>query len=519
MQKKKVWWKRKGIVIPLGVVLLAVIAFIAFGRKKPSLSGTFTVTKGSVTSEVSVTGTVVPVQNIDLAFSQSGRINRVYAQVGDKVTEGEALLTLDNSDLAAQVAQAEANVQTQQANLANLEQGTRPEQVQIQRAAVAKAEQDLANDYAGIFDILNDAYAKADDAVHNLTGPFFTNGDSSSPQLTFDVSDPQVKVNVVNLRMQATNALGSWKAELAPLSNGSATSTLLAALDSGQAHLSVIRSYLGSALDAVNSNSGLSDATAATYRANIYTGRTNVNNSYTALSNQEQAIASQAIAVRQANDQLTLDLAGSTPDQIAAQEAQVAQAEANASYAESLLAKTVLRAPFSGTVTKMDLVKGDVVAANAPAISLVGAGKFQIQAYVAESDIAKVAIGDTATVTLDAYGNGVIFTAKVVKIDLSQTVLDGVATYKTTLQFDTEDQKILPGLTANVDILNEKKEGVLYVPTRDINTQGATSTVKLVTDPRKSTTRDAVIETGLRGSDGNTEVVSGLNEGDVILSD
>jgi len=518
MQRKKVWWKRKGIMIPLGIVVLGLVAFFLFGKKGPALQNTFTVKKGEVVSEVSVTGTVVPVQNIDLAFSEGGRINHIYVGVGDKVTEGETLLTLDNSDLSAQVAQAEANVATQQANLANLEQGTRPEQIQVQRAAVAKAQQDLQNDYAGIFDILNDAYAKADDAVHNQTGPFFTNGDTPSPQLTFQISDPQVQVNVVNLRVQATNELNKWKAELAPLASDSATGTLLAALDQGQAHLSVIRSYLGSALDAVNSNSNLSDATVATYRANINVGRTNVNNSYTALSDQEQAIASQSITVQQANDQLTLDLAGSTSDQIAAQEAQVAQAKANASYAESLLAKTVLRAPFSGTVTKMNLVKGDVVAANDPAVSLIGSGKFEIEAYVAESDIAKVAIGDTATVTLDAYGNGVVFTAKVIKIDLSETVLDGVATYKTTLQFDTEDQKILPGLTANVDILNAKEESVLYVPTRDINTEGSTSTVSLVTDA-KGTTKNVPIQTGLRGSDGNTEVVSGLNEGNVIISD
>lgn len=516
---KKPGYKRKKWIV-LGIVAVLIVAgFVIFGGKKQAAGNTFTVKRGTVTSEVSVTGKVVPVTNIDLAFNQTGRVNHVYVKVGDKVSRGQTLITLDNADLVAQVAQAEATVSSQQATLDSLEKGTRPEEIQVQRAAVAKAEQDLQNYYTGIYDLVNDAYAKADDAVHNQTSALFTNGDSKTPELTFQVSDSQARVDIVSLRIRSVEELNAWKSELATLSSSSSDTVLHDALDKGQAHLAIVRSYLASALNAVNNNTGLSDTTASGYRTSIYTGRTNVITSYTALSTREQTIASQELTVKQLQDQLALDLAGSTPEQIAAQKAQVMQAEANVQYYQSQLAKTILRAPFSGTVTKMDLVSGDVVTANAPVVSLIGAGKFEIEAYIAESDIAKVSIGNTASVTLDAYGKDVVFTAKVIKIDLSETILDGVATYKTTLQFDTEDQRVLPGLTANVDILSAKKENVLYVPTRDIATEGDKKIVKKIVDTTKGTTEDTEITVGIRGSDGNTEVLSGLNEGDSILSD
>lgn len=519
MEKKKLWYKRKKWIALGAVVVLVVVGVIVFGNQPKAVGSTFTVGRGAVTSEVSVTGKVVPVKNIDLAFNQSGRINHVYVEVGDKVEQGQVLLTLDNGDLAAQVAQAKATVASQRAKLDNLKRGTRPEKLQVQRAAIAKAEQDLQNYYTGIYDLVNDAYAKADDAVRNQTNAFFINGESKTPELTFQVFDSQARVNVINSRIRAGMELDDWRTELASLSSLSPTASLFAALDKGKMHLAEIRAYLENALDAVNNNTGLSDAVASTYRANIYTARTNVNNSYTALSNREQSIASQKLAVKQLEDQLALDLAGNTAEDIAAQEAQVAQAEANVQYYESQLAKTILRAPFSGTITKINPVSGDVVSANTPVVSLIGAGKFEIEAYIAESDIAKIKIGNTASVTLDAYGKGVIFTARVSKIDLSETILDGVATYKTTLQFDAEDERVLPGLTANVDILSAQKENVLFVPTRDIATNDSKKTVKLLRDPKKGTTEDREIETGIRGSDGNTEVTSGLKEGDIILSD
>ncbi|MEK7566228.1 MAG: efflux RND transporter periplasmic adaptor subunit, partial [Patescibacteria group bacterium] len=98
-----------------GLLLFVVVAsYFLFIRTKPSGLKFFTVTRGEVKSEVSVTGKVKPSKNLDLAFEKSGRITRIYVKVGDKVGEGQQLVSLDNSDLIAQLAQAQANLKSQE---------------------------------------------------------------------------------------------------------------------------------------------------------------------------------------------------------------------------------------------------------------------------------------------------------------------------------------------------------------------------------------------------------------------
>jgi multidrug efflux pump subunit AcrA (membrane-fusion protein) len=72
-------------------------------------------------------------------------------------------------------------------------------------------------------------------------------------------------------------------------------------------------------------------------------------------------------------------------------------------------------------------------------------------------------------------------------------------------------------MTANVDILSNKKENVIYVPSRAIITKNGKKFVQLVIN-EKNKTKETNITTGIRGSDGRTEVISGLSIGNKIIS-
>jgi len=517
MERKKKNKKRKYLIG--GVVAVVVIIGVAwaFSGSGQGSVDTVKVERGDVESIVSVTGQVVPSKNIDLAFEKSGRVERIRVEVGDEAYAGEVLAQLDTSELAAQVAQARANLRIQEVKLKELEEGTRAEEIAVKRAELEKAKQDLENYYKGIVSILNDAYGKADDAVRTKTDEMFLNDDSTTPRLTFTVTDSQIETDVISKRVSSGLILKDWRESLKNLDQNDAREDLAGALDKGKENLENIRDFMATALDATNNYAGVSADTIASYKASIYTGRSNVNTSYTSLSAQEQNIASQEVLVERTDRELDLKLAGNTPEQISAQEAQVEQARANLRYYESQLAKLYVRSPFEGTVTKVVVDPGEIVSANDPVVTLIGSGTFEIESFIAESDIAKVEVGDTATVTLDAYGRGEVFTAQVTHIDLSETLLEGVATYKTRLSFDTEDERILPGLTADVDILHDRKEAVLYLPTRNIAVEGERRFVTVLTESGETLERD--IETGLRGSDGRTEIISGLQQGDRVVAE
>jgi len=542
---KKPWF------IILFIIIIGIVAggyFLNKNSKKSPYEFTV-VQKGDLSQEVSVTGRVKPAQEVNLAFERGGKVSKVNVHIGDKVTSGQVLATLENSDLSAQISQARASLAAQQANLEALQRGTRPEEIQIAETTVtnaqksltdsqsnltnikSKADSDLNSLYAGVRDILNDAYVKADDAINKQIDDLFTNDSSTDPKLSFYTSGQSASDSEWKRRLAGTE-LTQFKIEIDNLSSDKTALDL--ALTNGESHLKIIQDFLNTLSGAVNEATGLTSTTIANYKYYVNTSRTNVTTAITNVNTKKQAIVTQKATnqnsittaesavntakntLAAAQDQLTLKLAGSTQEQINAQAAQVQSAQANLESAQAQLGKTVITSPMNGIVTKQNTKMGEIVAQNALIISVMSAAQFEIEANIPEADIAKVKLNDLARVTLDTYGNDVIFEAKVVEIEPAETLIDGVATYKTTFQFIKEDERIKSGMTANIDILAAQRAGVLFIPQRAIIQKGGEQFVLFAVSDNQVEEKKVII--GLKSVDGNMEVISGLSEGDRVVS-
>jgi len=512
--------KKRWILVSIGVVVLVIVIISLSGGGKSS-TDFIKIERGSVVAEVSVTGSVKPAHSLDIAFEKPGRIASIRANVGNKVNKGQYLITQENGDVFAQVEQAQAQLKAQESKLAQLERGARPEDIEIQRVALQGVKNDLDNYYLNAINIINDAYSKSNDAINKQLDGLFYGANSDAPTLSFtpDDNDYQLKASLEAQRLAVTKEVDRWVNEIGTLTPNSSPDVILETLVSSQEHVSVIRNFLNAMLNMLVNTGSLPLSTLTAYKTNINVGLTNVNLSASTLSSQQQAIAAQRTLVQKTQNQLDLMIAGSDPQDIAYQKSQVDTARANLIYYQSQLAKTIIAAPFDGIVTKIVPEIGDIVSANVPVLSLIGTGNFQIEANIAESDIAKVKIGNQARVTLDAYGSDVIFNADIVALDLSATILEGVATYKTTLQFVQEDPRILPGLTANVDILSNQKDDALFAPTRNIIGKDGKKYLRVITDVKNMKTEDVEVKVGLVGSDGRTEIISGVDEGTLIVSE
>lgn len=534
-----------GVVVVLGIVG----GVFAYRQKRSKPAPTvFVVRRAPLVQEVSVTGKVKSAKNVDLAFERGGKIARIAVAVGDSVKTGQLLTTLGMAELQAQWQQYEAAVETQRAKLQELVRGTRPEEIVLAEIKVAnstkafadaeanllrtreKADVDLANLYDDIPDVVRDGYTKVDDAINKQVDEFFTNDTSSRPQLTFS-TEAQTKIDVETGRVTAGDALLSMQARLASLSSDH--SLLDASLSAHGNELTRIRTFLLRLSDALNASIGLSATTLASYKTNLNTALANSNTATAAINDLQQKISAQQSsnaqafttaegkvndarnAVATANGELSLKKAGAPLEQIAAAKAQVRQAEANLQSSAAEIAKASLVAPFDGIVTKMDAEAGEIIAPNIPLVSLISATSYDIETFIPEADVAKVEVSDAATVTLDAYGNDVVFGAKIVRSDPAETMIDGIATYRTTLQFTKDDERIKSGMTANITIATDERTQALIVPQRLIRTKDGNKVVRLL---RGDTEEDVVVVTGLRGSDGNVEIVIGVTEGDRIVS-
>jgi len=119
---------------------------------------------------------------------------------------------------------------------------------------------------------------------------------------------------------------------------------------------------------------------------------------------------------------------------------------------------------------------------------------------------------------LDAYGNEVVFAAKITSIDPAEKIIEGVATYKITASFIDQDERIKSGMTADMDIITAEKKNALTIPSRMVFKKDNKYFVKLLEiQEKKEVVEEREIEVGIKGTEGKIEVISGLEEGDKII--
>jgi HlyD family secretion protein len=147
--------------------------------------------------------------------------------------------------------------------------------------------------------------------------------------------------------------------------------------------------------------------------------------------------------------------------------AQVAQAEAQIRQDRANLAFTIIRSPVSGVVIARLVDIGQTVAAsfNTPTLFQIARDltEMQIEASVAEADIARVQPGQRVNFTVDAYGTR-NFIGTVSQIRLNPTTQQNVVTYTVIVKAANPDGALLPGMTANASFLVSEKHHVLLVP-------------------------------------------------------
>ncbi len=535
----------------IGAVILIIIAvwYNSSSRPQTTINETATAEIKTITQEVSVTGKIKPANSIDLSFERSGKINNIYAEIGDKVKAGQSLASIDNEEILANLSGAKAQLDSANARLDELTRGTRPEEIKIAETTVLNAQKSLAdqeinlnnarqtadinisNLYGKVKDILNDAYTKADDSINTQITGLFSNPSTTDPKLTFTATDSQAKTDSEAQRILAGASLKILKSETDNLPSD--YPGIDGSLADSKNQLIIMRDFLTRLSAAVNSAAGLSQTAMDAYKSSVNTAWTNINTAITNINNQEQLIASQKIsnknsidsaqkgvndaqnALRSAEDTLALKKAGSAPEQIEAQKAAVKQVEAQIKNYEIQLNQSIIKSPINGIVTKQDAKIGKNISANLIIISVISEAKFQIETNIPEADIAKIKIDDPSKITLDAYGSDIIFEAKVISIDPAETIIEGVSTYRTTLEFTKEDDHIRSGMTANIDILTAKKENVIAIPQRAVITKDGQKLVLI--DLGNGQQEERKIETGLRGSDGNIEIISGLNAGEKVI--
>ncbi len=188
---------------------------------------------------------------------------------------------------------------------------------------------------------------------------------------------------------------------------------------------------------------------------------------------EKKAVAQAALDTAQTNydsavaqKELTKAQLESARSQVESAKAQGEQTRAALKLAETNLRYTTIRSPVNGIVISRNVDVGQTVAASLQAPTLFTIAKdltqMQVNANVSEADIGRVAVGQEASFTVDAYPER-MFRGRISEIRNAPLTIQNVVTYDVVIQVENKDLNLKPGMTANVSILVAHKEGVLKI--------------------------------------------------------
>jgi len=512
-------YMKKNVLILITLFLVCLLIYQSYFRKSESIFVLTEVYQGTISQEISETGQMKRGEEINLSFKTSGLIENIYVGVGEKVARGDILARLEKDQLEIQLKDAQAALSLSQAQLDKLLAGASIEEIQVAQTKIDNeeiglgvAEQNLDDAYQDALNVLEDSFLKtynAQNTVDIIQRSYFTGNNQQGIVIREEEEKIRVAVFQIKSFLDVTResaldddverALSQVKDELAHISDG----------------LKVIRETceLAASRDLVSSVD----------KTSLDTERDNINDVLTDVVDAQQTIMAEELAVitaqgelQKTKDDLSLLTAPARQEDITLYQAQLDQAKAKVELLEKQIEDTVLRSLVAGQITKKNKKIGEQVQASSSdsVFSLLPQEPFQIEVDIPEVDISNVELGNPCRITIDAFPE-IEFEGEVIEIEPAETVISGVVYYKIKVNFDLEFEGVKPGMTANVVIITDSKENALIIPQRAITEKEGKRFVKV---PFEKSFKEIEIEIGIKGTRGEIEVVSGLEQGDEIIT-
>jgi len=502
--KKKFLTKKK--IIWTVLILLAVggIGYQVFKSKNPAESIVVeSVKKQDIKQTVLATGQVVSGTDLSLSFKAGGVVQRVSVREGDKVKMGAVLAYLSQSDQLASLTSARGSMAQAQANYAKVLAGASNEDVAVTQVTLDNAKISLQNIKLQQRVLVENAYS----ALLN-TGLEAIPGTGNTASVTATVTGTYTG-----------KEQGMYK--ISVYSTGAGLRYQVSGLETGDGKVDTTPQPIGTKGLYIQFNSTSFSAnntwtvSIPNTQASSYISSYNAYQS--ALQTQSSSIASAENAVSSAQAALDLKKAQARPADVQAAQAQILSAQGQLLSAQAAFENTLIKAPANGTITSVDVKVGEQASGLKEVMILQDVGNLHVEANISEANIASLKTGQTVDLTFDALGPDRHFKGVVQTVNPASTVVSGVVNYKVVASMDSVTE-VKPGMTANMSVLIDEKLAVLTVPQRSVINQNGRQYVRVIDDSKKKSYHQVEVTAGLEGDGGLVQIVSGLNEGQEIVT-
>jgi HlyD family secretion protein len=488
--------------------VLALIVLAACSSGPPSVGSTAIVARATITDQVSSSGAVAASASENVGFAKGGKLTSLKVRVGDRVTAGQVVATVDTFAARQVLKQQKANLAAQEAALDRV----------IDSPSVSGAQATLSQSRVILTATRRQisAVGTADDsAIHRARAQL------RAARRTAAKADDAVDAAQAACKVPGTPP-ATCAAQVASASSSQA---------SAEQGVEAAKTTLTAAEQKKKVDAAAGQVSVETSRQGVVTAQNALSS---ASSDRPHAIDQQLALVRGAevlvrSAQKDVDdgtLAAPTDGVVSAINGVVGEYLSPSSGTTALAPGSRAAIPGSGSAAGGAGAGGagaGGAGAGAAAIRPGGsqflvlsrARSFQVVVPFEESDAAQIGSGQRVSVRFDAIP-GLTEDGTVVALSPSASAISGVISYYVTVRLERRNSRLRDGQTARVDVTTAERENVLSVPNAAVRRQGDTDIVVVVEPDGRQ--RIVTIRAGLVGAD-RTEVLSGLSEGQrVILS-
>jgi HlyD family secretion protein len=530
--------KRK-LISCVALIVLAVGGYYSYKHFSGGSSQTryvlAAVEKGSLITSVSGSGQVSSSEQVEVKAKASGSIVYLGMEKGQEIKKGDLLVKIDTTNAQEAIETAQNNLDTLQVELDRMK-GTTTAGITI-KSTKEKAIDTLQRAYEGGFDSLTSIYYNLSTMMSGLESLVLGNNFDSIQTNIFYYGNSINRYDNRSMTYEQDAyakylaSVSSYKKSLEDykstnkFSSHAEISSLIDETYETVKNINIAIKSLNDLVvfyrDILTERDITPETISATHMTTLNTYSGTVNGYLTTILTTKDGIQTKAEAVIQADYD------------VGSKELQVKNAEKALEEARSNLENCYVYAPFDGVVAEVKVESGDSLSEDAvsanTAIATFITKENMAEISLNEVDAAKVKVGQSVVLTFDAITD-LTLTGKVYDIDTIGTVSQGVVSYNAKISFDTQSDQVKPGMTISASIITEAKQDVLLVPNSAVKEQNGVSYVELPNslDSNSATTSGSngvILNNPLEtkqitvgsSNDDYTEVISGINEGDVII--
>ncbi|MEG4859936.1 efflux RND transporter periplasmic adaptor subunit [Microcoleus sp. K1-B6] len=554
-------------LVAAGLLAVSTTIYVAKSRSQPKVDAIATMTvpveAQNLTVRITSSGTVQPVQRVNLSPKGSGRIAELFVEQGDKVEAGQIVARMESRDVEAQLAQAQAREASVRAKLAKIEAGNRSEDIASARARLEQAEASLAQaqagsrveEVAGARARLQQTQAglqrlRAGSRVEEvsqgrarLAQAQARLADAQTGSVKQEIAQAQTQIESSKAQAELTaqrvernrplveeGALAKDKLDELIKENRTAQAKLIESQrrlqqlqESRLSQIQQLQAAVQVEQQALNQlQNGTRSEEIARAEAEVAEARSKL--AQLENGNRPEEIAKAEAAVAEAKSQLAAQENGSRPEEIAQAKAELEEAQAQVRFQEVQLEDTKVRAPFAGIITQRYAIQGAFVtpatsaseATSATSTSIVALARdVEVLAKVPEADISQIKPGQEVEIVADAYPDKV-FKGRVKLIAPEAVKERDVTLFQVRVAIDTGKDSLQSGMNVDLRFVGEKLSNALVVPTVAIVTNKGQTGV-LVPDEKQQPQFKPVTVGSTIGN--KIQILEGAKAGDRVFTE